>query len=61
MKFTELIETMLHVDQMDKTAGSKDVIIVVDGLRLPFPDVTGVVANEDTIEIRARANVSSTS
>ncbi len=37
-----------------KSGGQKEVIVVVDGLRLPFPDVTGVSENEDTVVIEAK-------
>ena len=33
--------------------GEKPVIVVVEGLRMPFPDVFDVVVNEDNVEIRA--------
>jgi hypothetical protein len=41
------------LSELPNTDGGKDVIVVIKGSEMPYPDVTGVSVNEDTVVLEA--------
>ncbi len=54
MTLDKFIDLLLAVDHANVGAGDRDVIVVVAGQSVPWPDVTGITVNDDTIEVNAK-------
>jgi hypothetical protein len=54
VKLNQLIKKLLAAQGSSETAGSRDVIVMVEGAEMPYPDVILVEQSEDTIILRAK-------
>ncbi len=54
MKLNRLIRALVKAEGESESAGQKDVIVLVDGAPMPYPDVTSIVSNDNTVEIHAK-------
>lgn len=54
MKLSVLIRKLLAAQGSSETAGSREVIVMVDDAPPPYPDVVLVEQTEDTIVLRCK-------
>jgi hypothetical protein len=54
MTLAQLIRKLVAAEGSSETAGSRDVIVIVDDAPMPYPDVVFVEQSEDAVILRAK-------